>query len=69
VRYLDAPNEKIVRKLKTGQIVQVELSTLSDDSNRKSLARGRALTYEETLKEGRDRIVVLKHYVASVRFS
>jgi hypothetical protein len=68
VRYLDAPDEKIVRKRKTGQIVQVELSTLSDDSNRKSLAGGRAFTYEETLNEGRDRIVVLKRYVASVRF-
>ena len=59
-RYLDAPNAKVIRQRKTGAIVQVTVEALSDDSNQRSTAGGRTLTYEETLDQGK--LVVLKRF-------
>jgi hypothetical protein len=49
-RYLGAPNAEIVRKRKTGEIVQVNLHSHGDDSLEPSAHRNARPTYEEHLE-------------------
>ena len=57
-RYIGAPNAEIVRKRKTGQIVQVNLLSHGDDSLVKSRQDGDHPTYEEHV--GSQSLVMLK---------
>ena len=57
-RYIGAPNAEVVRKRKTGQIVQVNLKPHGDDSLRPSLHDDAGPTYREQL--GPHPLVVIK---------
>jgi len=57
-RYIGAANAEIVRKRKTGQIVQINLHQHGDDSSRKSLGDSDHPTYEEHV--GAQSLVMLK---------
>jgi len=59
-RYLDAANAEVVRKRKTGQIVQVNLRAHGDDSLTPSSRRNARPTYEEQL-ESRS-MIMLKRF-------
>ncbi len=59
-RYLDAPNAEVVRKRKTGQIVQINLAPYGDDSILRSIGGGPSATYEEHLEA--HTLVMLKRY-------
>jgi hypothetical protein len=51
-RYIGAANAEVVRKRKTGQIVQVNLLAYGDDSQRRSAHDNAHPTYEEHLESG-----------------
>ena len=59
-RFIGAPNAELVRKRKTGEIVQVNLASHGDDSILRSPADGRSPTYEEHLEA--HTLTVLKRY-------
>jgi hypothetical protein len=44
-RYADVPNAEVIRKRKTGRIVQINLCSAGDDSGRTSESRGNPLKY------------------------
>ena len=57
-RYIGAANAEVVRKRKTGQIVQINLQSVGDDSLEKSAHENAHPTYEEHVGPGKR--VVLK---------
>lgn len=57
-RYIGAPNVEVVRKRKTGQIVQVNVLSHGDDSQQKSGLDNGQPTYEEHV--GSHSLVMLK---------
>ena len=57
-RYLGAANAEVVRKRKTGQIVQINLQSVGDDSLEKSAHENAHPTYEEHV--GPRKLVMLK---------
>lgn len=59
-RYIGAANAEVVRKRKTGQIVQVNLRSHGDDSLAPSARRNARPTYEERL-ESRS-MIMLKRF-------
>lgn len=59
-RYLSAPNAEVVRKRKTGEIVQINLVSHGDDSREPSGRRNARPTYEEHL-ESRS-MIMLKRF-------
>lgn len=59
-RYLKAPNAVVIRKHKTGQVVEVHLLNFSDDTNMRSVAGSASPTYEDSLCEGEHHLVTIK---------
>ena len=59
-RYVCAANAEVVRKRKTGEIVQVNLASHGDDSALRSTGDGPSPTYDEHLEV--HTLVVLKRY-------
>lgn len=50
-RFIGAANAEVVRKRKTGQIVQVNLASYGDDSKLRSTSDGASPTYDEHLDQ------------------
>lgn len=57
-KYVDAPNAKVIRAHRSGEIVEVHIKPHGDDTKRRSTAGGRSLTYEEVVAE--QHLVTLK---------
>jgi len=50
LRYLSAPNAKVIRRKRTGEVVRVELFPRGDDSRLRSVGDDHTPTYEEHLE-------------------
>ncbi len=59
-RFLDAANVEIVRKRKTGKIVQINLASYGDDSKLPSIVGNANPTYEERLET--HTLIMLKRF-------